>query len=113
MPTITITDGPSNRSLSGTNNQDEEIFTLDIDPNDLVETGGGAEETLRVRYEFSGTTLWDNVSQRGEIDSIWYPIFNYRGFCKVGTFNLQLHIHNMETKQDIASSNVWTWSVTA
>lgn len=118
MPTITITAGPSNRSLSETSsgddneNNDEENFTLALDPEDLIVTQGGAEETIRVRYEFTGTPLWNNIVRKGHIDAGWYPTFFYRGFCCVGNFNLQLHIYNQDTREVIASSNVWSWEIT-
>ena len=108
MPTVTITAGPSNRSLSGTNNQEMEFFTLLFDPVDLT-----GHEEYEVVYEFTGTPLYDNVVQTGYIDPPLYPDFNYCGFQKVGTFNLQLFVQNRHTYERIASSNVWTWSVTA
>lgn len=86
-----------------------EFFTLALDPNDLLEENND----LEVRFEFSGDPLFDNVIQKGYIEPIWYPEFWYCGFQKVGTFKLQLFIDEVEGGEQVAESNVWTWSVTA
>ena len=110
MPSIQITEGPSNRSLSATNNRDEETFTLELTPNSLLESEEC--EHLEVSFEFSGDTLWDDVIQTGYIEPMWYPDFFYCGFCKVGSFSLQLKIRNVRGGTVVAESNVWSWEIT-
>ena len=51
MPSIQITEGPSNRSLSATNNRDEETYTLELTPNSLLESEEC--EHLEVSFQFS------------------------------------------------------------
>lgn len=120
--TITITAGPSNWSLGATNNRDDATFTFRVEPQSIWQSVTAEEgDVIIPKYEFTSTlgntpstVLYDGVWPKGqlEIDNQDNGL-SYAGFCCVGTYNLQMHLYNKTTGQIIATSNTWTWSVTA